>query len=111
METEYGLIKNLSNENDSDPTYEAWKQGLSKTLIFEGFYSDPTYEAWKQQSYANLQQKTHSTPILPMRHGNRAFFPLSVSQTEKTPILPMRHGNMDFPLIAQSLYLRLRSYL
>ena len=47
METEVKTSLGLSNFQDSDPTYEAWKL-KPEILRNTGFsYSDPTYEAWK----------------------------------------------------------------
>ena len=37
----------LSCASDSDPTYEAWKQGILEIPSPILSYSDPTYEAWK----------------------------------------------------------------
>ena len=54
--------------------------------------SDPTYEAWKPWEKFVKPKLESRTPILPMRHGNKACEALETSRTI-TPILPMRHGN------------------
>ena len=81
---------------NSDPTYEAWKPRELKRYIRTLADSDPTYEAWKLPNDSDTWQTIRLTPILPMRHGNKA-----VLETEKgllfTPILPMRHGNRSMP--------------
>ena len=43
------LIK-LPKAEDSDPTYEAWKQGNTERFVALTDNSDPTYEAWKRGS-------------------------------------------------------------
>ena len=79
-------------------------------------HSDPTYEAWKLSSEQFLSER-ESTPILPMRHGNKIkgvgegrlgchsdptyeAWKLergeqNEEEQDRTPILPMRHGNLS----------------
>ena len=64
-------------QTHSDPTYEAWKLERHFYTSLIETYSDPTYEAWKLFQPSNSRIRQISTPILPMRHGNR--------HTRKTP--------------------------
>ena len=61
-------IGNLGN--DSDPTYEAWKQSWIREEVWSDPYSDPTYEAWKLSLRKDGYSLREIIPILPMRHGN-----------------------------------------
>ena len=48
METEGFKPDTLQDEEDSDPTYEAWKPPSSGPLVWIDEDSDPTYEAWRR---------------------------------------------------------------
>ena len=45
---------NIQDQN-SDPTYEAWKPSSENWSLSFSFYSDPTYEAWKHKSSKKLR--------------------------------------------------------